>query len=386
MKSKILVAIVAVVLVAAAVGAFVAFSGSKEKDNGLTLLSGINAEGSGIYIKSSIDPATLVEDGSKPINPQNWNGLVFGTPGITSIQHTQLKSIVEGFGYSFVQYTDGAAAPKTVYYNAQIPNAPLALGTAGLDGGIAWQPQFEKIISDSSGKFKELALTNDLFPGHTCCVLAASHAYLTGHGDVAERLLASIVEATDWINAALDNPSGSDYKRLVDIGRRIAGADNFTEEQMKAALSTVKYFYGDDAAYPLNGIKENVAALADELAKLKGLVNNTPKDLGFDTTAAFVDKLVDDSYLVKATSEGWAPGKDRASITVAVIDGDIHQLAVHVASDLKIFDKYNLDVKFAGATNGQIVVNTLMSGEAVFGLLGAPPLTVNVLNQELIKG
>lgn len=396
MKTKIIAAIVIVIIVVAAVGVGAYFLSQKDKDTEINVIAGVNLEGSGLYIKSNVDIDTMFDFSTSIPTPiaSGWEGKVFGTPGTATIQHVQLLQLVKSMGMNFSPYTGSKSDPNTVYYVPMISNASLALGNPDIDGGSLWQPQYQKIVDDSSGKFKELALTNDLFPGHACCVVAGDHEYTSGHENETVQFLAAYIKGVNWVNAAISagaiDENNSDYKHLVSIAMDIAGP-NFTDTEIKEALSTVTYFYGDDSSTPLSNLGGQISNLSEQLVSLGATYGKTLTDSGFSSGSDFTDKFVDDSFLVKATQlvaeypDGMPNVSNKENITVAVIAGDIHQIAVHVADRLGFFGEYGLNVTFALAVNGPGVATSLQNGTAPFGLLGAPPITITVISGELLK-
>ncbi|MDR1690711.1 MAG: ABC transporter substrate-binding protein [Candidatus Methanoplasma sp.] len=391
MNNKIIAVIIVAVLVAAGVGVYFLLQNQGEKDREINLISGVNIEGSGIYIKSDVDINTMFDFSTEIPTPlkAGWEGKVFGTPGTATIQHVQLLTIVKSMGMNFTLYLDGApAAPNTVYFVANIFNATAALGDSTIDGGSLWEPQYEKIIADSSNKFKALVTTNDLFPGHACCVIAGYHGYTSTHQAETTKFVAAFVEATNWVNDAKANPNGENYAQLLEIAKEVAG-NNFTDQEVRDALDIVTYFYGDENSTPLAGIGGQVATLSENLIDL-GTITRKLSELGFENGEDFVKKFVDDQYLLDALKmvedgSGKSNSGELTEIKVAVIAGDIHQIAIHVAIKLGLFEGYGLKVTTLNQSNGPGVAVAIQNGEAQFGLLGAPPLTINVINGELVK-
>ena len=390
MNVKILAIVIVVILVAAGgIAAFFFLGG--EKDREINMIAAVNQEGSGIYISSDINKNDMF-DFSKPIPepiPSGWGGKVFGTPGTKSIQHTQLLDIVVNkLNMRFVLYrASETLQPDVVYFDSGITNATAALTTPHINGGILWQPQYQKIIE--SDKFNALATTDQLYPEHACCVLAGVHSYTSTHNEETVKLLAAFVRATNWVNNALDNKSGADYAQLLSIAKGIAG-NTFTEHEVSEALDTVTYVYGNNTNDPLSTLSGSVNTLINNLTSI-GEIINTAQDLGFDSTGDFIDRFLDDKFLREALERlsGVGPelnNEQKSSIKVAVISGDIHQIAIHVADKLGFFEEYGLSVTFFPASNGTGVSTAIQSGEANFGLLGAPPLTISVINSKLIKG
>jgi ABC-type nitrate/sulfonate/bicarbonate transport system substrate-binding protein len=389
LNSKIIAVAIVAILVVAGVGAYFLLQGGQEKDKEINVLAQVNTDGSGIYIDEKIKVSDLITFdayGIPTYHPEGWGGLVFGTPGIATIQHVQLLQISESMGLKFSAYTLGAEKKKdTVYFVTGISNAVLALGSDIIDGGTLWQPQYQKIVEDK--RFKPLALTNDLFPGHACCIIAGSHAYTSTHADETERFLAAYVKAVWWVQDALDAGSGEDYDQLIELAQATAGA-NFTKSEVIEALYTVVYTFGAHSVdNPLAHLKSQIASLADDMVELN-VVNRTLKDLGFKNGAEFADKFIDGRYLSEAFKIVGDGGKYEGKLTdikVAVISGDIHQIAVHVAIAKGYFNDFGLNVTLSPAVNGPGVATAIQNGEASFGLLGAPPITITVINGELVK-
>ncbi len=401
MNKKTIVIGVVALLVIAGVGIY-ALSNSNDDNTGssYTLLSRVNTDGSGIYIKASVLEARELEglefytdngDGTYSITTDNasaWGGLVFGTPGTTSIQHIQLQTIVEEMlGLTFTLYQNGMTIESDhVYYVSTITNATAALSSSTesiIDGGILWQPQYQAIIDDESGTYAGLALSNNLFPGHTCCVLAGSTSYITSNSDVTVSFLAAYVEGVKWVQSALKDTSSEDYQELVDLcSSKVSG---LSQEEIEESLSTIVYTYGDsDVDDPLASLTVDVANLTDSLESL-GSLKHTMADLGFDNSTDFAETFVDGSYLSKVLNGEASVQSSTVTVKVAVITGDLHQIALHAAIENGFFEEYGINVELSGATNGAGVAVALQNGTVQFGLMGAPPATITTINSELIK-
>jgi hypothetical protein len=194
------------------------------------------------------------------------------------------------------------------------------------------------------------------------------------------------MKATDWVNNALANQTSEDYALLVSVAKNVAGP-NFTEVEIKEALNTVTFSYGGDTAKPLADLSRQIAALSENLVEL-GVTSKGLNDLGFNNGTEFTNRFVDDGFLLKALKllEDDVPYVGKTSdLRVAVIAGDIHQIAVHIAKELGFFEEYGLNVSFSPAVNGPGVATAIQNGDASFGLLGAPPITTTVINGELVK-
>ena len=360
------------------------------KQGSYQVLARVNTEGSGIYIKSAVlsekgGPSAFYNTSTYEITEANkaaWGGLVVGTPGAATIQHVQMQQIVEKAGLQFTLYQDGQSTDNDhVYYVATMNNASTVTGYTGkLDAGILWEPQYSIIINTSG--FSELALTNNLFPGHTCCNIVGVKSYTHSHADETERFLAAYVKAAKYVDYAVKNPSSAEYAKLVEIGKKVTGG-SVAQATIEEALQNITYTYADDAVGNLGNLEKDIAGLADSLISMKLLQHNL-NDLGFNYSSQFARAFVDDSYLKNAIGREPATTDPKAIITVAVIAGDIHQIAVHVADELGYYEEFNLTVNLSSATNGPGVAVAVQNGTAQFGVLGAPPATSTVINSKLI--
>jgi ABC-type nitrate/sulfonate/bicarbonate transport system substrate-binding protein len=253
-----------------------------------------------------------------------------------------------------------------------------------LDGAIIWQPQYQAALDSDVRPAVKLLTTDEFDPNHTCCVIGAQHKYLQSNSALTIRFLAAYVKGVDWVNEALKDKSSEQYSRLISIAEKRTGG-LFDKEVLEEALDTVKYTYGlssdvDTKSAPLMSLENDIEKLVDSFYSL-GALKRTMADLGFSSTHEFSQRFVNDGYLVSALDfTPSASGYSMSTVNVAVIAGDIHQIAVHVASELGFFEQYGLKVNFSSATNGAGVAEALQNGEADLGFLGAPPITTTVVN------
>ena len=353
-------------------------------EKAVSLVSRVNTDGSGIYIatKYNAEDFVTIDGDNIEYHKEMWGGKVFGTPGASTIQHVQLMDLVQNtFGMKFEKYSESKLESDTVYFVDNINNYSTAINNRSiLDGGILWEPQYHYILS--SDYFKGMATTNELFAGHTCCVIAGYENYLKNHSDETVRFLAAYIKAVDYINEAKDDPTGTKYANLVAICKD--NIHGLTEEVIKEALEGVVYAYSDNAGTAdLNKLINDIGTLSKDLTDLGGIKVKL-SDLGFVSYDDLASAFVDNSYLQQAlTATGYSGNK--ASITVAAIDGDIHQIAVQVAKNNGYFEEYGLDVTIKALPNGGGVAQDLLSGQSDLGFMGAPPITSATINAKKIK-
>lgn len=248
-------------------------------------------------------------------------------------------------------------------------------------GYIIWEAQYS--VGTEKG-YEGLALTNDLFSGHTCCIIGASNSYVTANHDTVCAFLDTYAAAVDRINAALADKNSADYATLLGIAKnRVAMPDGMTDEQkenaIKSALENVTYLYSDDAIGNLNNLKADVASLAGSLYD-GGSITKSATDLGFADNNALADKFVNDTYMKDALGGSYTPLASMTNVSVSAIKGDIHQIAMWFAKDTNMFSDANLNVDISAQSNGPAVYTQLSNGEAKIGLLGAPPMTIRSMN------
>ncbi len=383
MDTKTIAIAVVAILVIAGAGVFIAMNDGNTSDGDLTtaakIISRVNTDGSGIYMKTTYESVEFFDSDKNPIK-EAWDKKVFGTPGTASIQHVQLQEIVTGMGLSFVKY-DGSKSSGNVYYVDNVTNADAATTKVAeqLDGGILWEPQYSKIIADD--QYFGLITTNDLYPGHTCCVIAGSESFLKNNSDATVAFLAGYIKAVDWINVALEDKTSDDYKKLVSICEKYT--EGLTDEIIEDALINVKYTYADDVYGSLSKLKEDVAELEESLT-ISGNILKPITSYGFKGTTDFADTFIDESYLKNAVSGGDdVKLAEKKTVRVALIEGDIHQIAIRVAVELGFFDYYNVDVSIHSIQKGPAVALEVIQGkETDIGFAGAPPMTINTVNTD----
>lgn len=223
----------------------------------------------------------------------------------------------------------------------------------------------------------ELGLTNNFFPDHTCCVIAANYDFLNKNAEQVERFLAGYYEGVQFVVNALENESSEDYKWLVNFSKtKVPG---LTDVETKDALADIAYLYADDNFGDLSELSKDIVSLIGGLKEVGALT----KDVA--DAEAFAGYYVDDSYLKYAIENKESlKGKSPVTLKVAVITGDIHQIAVHVAESKGYFDEYGIKIEFAQASNGGGIVTSLLNGDCQIGFLGAPPATINMVNNGFI--
>ncbi len=252
MDMKIIAVLLAVVVVGGGAATYYVLSQDKDQTSydagSFEIVGRVNSEGSGLFIKtselSSTDPLqrndTNFFDAQYKVTAANkaaWGGLIMGDPGATSIQHTQLAAIAANAGLEFKQYIDGTTPNEnTLYYVTNLSDMGKIQADTDIKGGIIWEPQFQRVITEVAG-YQTLALTNNLFPEHTCCVVAAKHSWLGNNSDAASQFLAGYVKGVNFVKAALANPTSDDYTWLVNYAMANVAAGTLSVAEVEAAVA-----------------------------------------------------------------------------------------------------------------------------------------------------
>ncbi len=82
------------------------------------------------------------------------------------------------------------------------PDMLIALQSGQIDGFIAWEPYPSQAIAQHIGTI--LASSADIWPGHPCCVLAATTAFITQRGQQAQALVRAHQRATAFLREQPD--------------------------------------------------------------------------------------------------------------------------------------------------------------------------------------
>ena len=377
MNTKLWAAVVTMIMIFTGTG--LVLSSNVHTDDKVVVVARVNEEGSGLFVRDIV-PDLVTRDSDNKFtgyNPDNWKGLILMTPGNQTIQHMMLMDIVKNdLGLDFVEYNPANYKNNAVNYifigPANMANA-FNGGIPGLTvhGGIVWESFLSSIAKSTSGT-KIAFTTGECDPEHTCCIVAVNRTFAESNSYTVARFLAAYAETVDWMLEAIENPTGRDYQRLVEVCK------NYTkitvDDIVRAALSNVKYLY------ELGTLRTDIAKLVDDFGKLPGVLKYTPQNLGFANSTAFADWLVDEWYLQQSKYVDPDTIQNEVRLRLTVLTGDIHGIAAMVGKDLGIFEKYKINLIVGDVANGPAAMNLLLSGNTEIGFLGAPPTVINSIN------
>lgn len=267
-----------------------------------------------------------------------------------------------------------------------VPPTQMGDWLQGGDGSayIAWEPFVSSATVGGYGTV--LNWSNEIMPGHPCCVVVLSNDFAsTANGyDLTLRFLKAHVESTAWILETLVDKAGPEYQLLVNMSVAFTLRD---AEVVQEALEHVTYGWEMDSEFRA-ALEQFTGMYVDSRIVEEGTI----EDRGYQNVTDFISSYVDDSYLGELNSVSESPTilNPDDPIRLGYLTGDIHQLAQYVAANssvlggtLSIFEKYGLNVVAAtGApySNGGVEMDAFVAGHVDIGYLGAPPAILKKLN------
>jgi len=367
MNLKLWTTVVAIIVVLSVSGVY--FSDHMKEKDKVVIIGMVNEEGSGLFASKSHPGLSLDPDTSA-----NWGGLVFSTPGPSSIQHMILMDfVVEHLGMNFAQNADNKNS-DTVYWTTVAPGAMGDSLVEGIiDGGIAWEAHYSNICKTSSYNAYSVGTTAELWEDHPCCVVAASREFVDSDPNAILRFLSAYSASVKWVNEAI-NANSANHSKLIEYVKLKAGVTN--ELVIQEALDNVVY------TFSLDYLKSGIMTMVETYSNLN-LLKYSMEEMGFADSRSFADWLVDDSYINNAA--GRAPSSytvlgENIVIDVGVLANDIHQIALHAGIGEGFFDQYgitlNIGVPFAA---GGAVMVALLSGQIDIGFVGSPPVVLTTV-------
>lgn len=280
-----------------------------------------------------------------------------------------------GVAAYFIIIDDGGDGQKTIYWLSVPPvsqQASLAAGT--IQGGVSWEPY----CSDSivGGTAHAVIWSNEVWPGHPCCVVVVKTSFLNSNPDLVARTVRAHIDANNWIVDALANPTSENYTKLMQMG---ADFSKRNVTVVEAAVEHIGFSY-NLTDQVMDGL-EMFTSLFAELGQITSLG-------GFATVEDFVNNLTDTNVLSEAMS---VQPSDTilGTVNLGYLAGDLHQFARVVAmnatvfGDKSLYEKYGVNVvpsNPAGYLNGGAVMDAFAAGTVDVGYLGAPPTILKRIN------
>jgi NitT/TauT family transport system substrate-binding protein len=260
---------------------------------------------------------------------------------------------------------------KTVYWLQIAPNAQAAkIASGDVAGGISWEPY----CSDSivAGTAHVIKWSEEIWPGHPCCIVAAKTSYLNSNQDLVLRMVRAHIEANLWISDALAHPDSDNYTKLMQMG---AAFSNRNVTVVESAVGHIKFGYvmtpQDEAWFA------NFTQMFIDVGQITTLG-------GYASIDAFISDFVNTSAVTDAMAiqpSDTIVNPDNP-LRLGFLAGDLHQFARVVAMNSTVFggktlfEKYGLNIQSAnpaGYANGPAVMDAFAANVIDMGYLGSPP-------------
>ncbi len=145
----------------------------------VVILASGNTEGSSIIVKHSIK------------TPKDLDGKNLGTPGIGSIQDSMVDMVARRNHI------------KIKHKYMAVTDMPMFLKKGEIDGYIAWSPHCNKAVKLGYGHI--ILTSNDIIPGHQCCVLVARGELLREEPETVRKVIRAFMRAYDYERASKKN-------------------------------------------------------------------------------------------------------------------------------------------------------------------------------------
>ncbi|MDD1743832.1 MAG: ABC transporter substrate-binding protein [Methanomassiliicoccales archaeon] len=270
------------------------------------------------------------------------------------------------------------AQGKTIYWIQIAPkDQATQLAQGKIDGAVSWEP----FCSDSilAGTAHAVKWSEEIWPGHPCCVLAVKTSYLQANSDLVARMVRAHIDASNWINDAIAHPDGANYTLLLQMGSAFSVRNTTV---VAAAVGHITFDY-----QLTDNVKNWLGNYTDMFADLGQLTS-----LGaFPNVTAFVKDFVNDSLIAQALAVQPSDTilNPQSAVRLGYLQGDLHQFARVVAMNSTVFggktlyEKYGVNVTSAnpaGYVNGPAVMTAFAGNVIDVGYLGAPPAILNRLN------
>jgi NitT/TauT family transport system substrate-binding protein len=271
-----------------------------------------------------------------------------------------------------------SSQPSKVIYWTTIPPAQqqAALEAGTVDAAVGWEPYSSAALAD--GRTSVVVWSGEVWPDHPCCVMAVDYSSSfqknATNMDLVARVVRADIDANNWILKTIQEGSGDNYTLLLSMGSAFSGCNTTVVQD---SLAHIKFSYN-----LTEGVKEAMANFTDMFLSLQQISNYG----GYANATAFVDSLVDPSYLQAAMSVTPSP-TILGTVKLGYLLGDLHQFARLVAQNTTIwggqtlFEKYGVQITSPTPyANGGAIMDAFAAGTINMGYLGCPPAILKTIN------
>jgi ABC-type taurine transport system substrate-binding protein len=268
---------------------------------------------------------------------------------------------------------------NVVYWTPIGPNLQKAAVASGeVDGGVAWEPYCSDGFLDGTTNIWKWS--DELWPGHPCCIVAVDNQFAVDHPDLVKRVVKVHVEANRWIAEALSNTSSPNYTMLLEMG---ADFSNRNTTVIASSLEHLKFQYEFDQDF-----RDGLEVITEKYIEQGLVAESKIQDRGYSNISDFVASFINPAWLVDI--DDVQPSETiLGQVRLAYLTGDVHQLARVVAMNATVGGGENLFVKYGigiidpnpgGYGNGGAIMTAFAGGQCDIGYLGSPPAILQHLN------
>jgi len=230
-----------------------------------------------------------------------------------------------------------------------------------------------------------LLWSGEFWPNHPCCIVAVNTDFGKDNPELVARVLAAHIEATEWILYTIENKEteADNYTKLLQMGASFSGR-NTTVVAESLEHMTLLYDINDE-------LKEYLVSFTEDFITLQQTSAAALDARGYSSVENFVDTFVNDSYIEAAASLSKVDSTI-GTVRLGYLQGDLHQFARVVASDVDLWDGTEYEGKNlftqwgvqitspSPYANGALVMQGFDTGVIDMGYLGSPPAIVKHLN------
>lgn len=185
----------------------------------ITIVAGVNAEGSAIVVSSNILDITDLE------------GKNVAIPGFGTVQDILLRIALNRYELNYSKLAGGAPTATGPW------NMPKLLGDGSIDAYIAWEPYCAKAVQDQSINAHILVTSHDIWPEHPCCVIAVRTEFLEQNLELVKKVVHVHVKATRWLT--------NNFNEAANIAEKWTGLNG---EVIKLAMENIVFLYQPSVA------------------------------------------------------------------------------------------------------------------------------------------
>ena len=154
-----------------------------------------------------------------PVNEDGSGIIVTKDSGISNASDLEGKRILEPSEYSiqdllfrYMLMENNVSSSSIIISQLDVPLMQGAINSGKADGFVAWEPYVTQ--ANVSGNDTVLEYSSGIWSDHPCCVVVATKNMMTKKPDQLRKFLKVHVEATDYVNANLNDTALIVSKKL----------------------------------------------------------------------------------------------------------------------------------------------------------------------------